>query len=291
MAQVREMPASEQNEILRDARKLAEEGDYERASQIAFRVLERAPNSALALHLLGYIYLMVDKQVMAYQFYRRALQVDSRHAEIWNNFGRAADELHLYDESESAFKRVLQIDPKYAAGWANLAVSLINQARYKEALVAAEKAIELDPEAKNGWINIGFASLALGDWQRGWHGYHMALGGKFRQPVCYGVGGELLYAEFSTPVGVLAVVTDPTLRVGDLEIDPVRHRATRGGQRIQLTAKEFALLSLLAERSGEVLSRTQIASLVWDIHFDSDSNVVEVAVRRAAEAAQSRQIS
>ena len=77
-----------------------------------------------------------------------------------------------------------------------------------------------------------------------------------------------------------AVVTDPTLRVGDLEIDPVRHRVTRGGQRIQLTAKEFALLSLLAERSGEVLSRTQIASLVWDIHFDSDSNVVEVAVRR-----------
>jgi two-component system copper resistance phosphate regulon response regulator CusR len=77
-----------------------------------------------------------------------------------------------------------------------------------------------------------------------------------------------------------AVATDPTLRVGDLEIDPVRHRATRGGQRIQLTAKEFALLSLLAERSGEVLSRTQIASLVWDIHFDSDSNVVEVAVRR-----------
>lgn len=73
---------------------------------------------------------------------------------------------------------------------------------------------------------------------------------------------------------------DPTVRVGDLEIDPVRHRATRGGQRIQLTAKEFSLLCLLAQRSGEVLSRTQIASLVWDIHFDSDSNVVEVAMRR-----------
>ena len=77
-----------------------------------------------------------------------------------------------------------------------------------------------------------------------------------------------------------SAVADPTVRVGDLEIDPVRHRATRGGQRIQLTAKEFALLSLLAQRSGEVLSRTQIASLVWDIHFDSDSNVVEVAMRR-----------
>jgi two-component system, OmpR family, copper resistance phosphate regulon response regulator CusR len=73
---------------------------------------------------------------------------------------------------------------------------------------------------------------------------------------------------------------DPVLRVADLEIDAVRHRATRGAQRIDLTAKEFALLTLLAQKSGEVLSRTQIASLVWDIHFDSDSNVVEVAMRR-----------
>ena len=73
---------------------------------------------------------------------------------------------------------------------------------------------------------------------------------------------------------------DQTLRVTDLEIVPIRHRATRTGQRIDLSAKEFALLSLLAQRTGEVLSRTQIASLVWDIHFDSDTNVVEVAVRR-----------
>ena len=76
------------------------------------------------------------------------------------------------------------------------------------------------------------------------------------------------------------VAADTGLRVGDLEIDPVRHRATREGQRIDLTAKEFALLTLLAQKAGEVLSRTQIASLVWDIHFDSDSNVVEVAIRR-----------
>jgi two-component system copper resistance phosphate regulon response regulator CusR len=70
------------------------------------------------------------------------------------------------------------------------------------------------------------------------------------------------------------------LRVADLEIDPVRHRATRAGQRIDLSAKEFALLTLLLQRTGEVLSRTQISSLVWDIHFDSDTNVVEVAIRR-----------
>lgn len=77
-----------------------------------------------------------------------------------------------------------------------------------------------------------------------------------------------------------AVAADPLLRVADLEIDPVRHRAVRAGQRIDLSAKEFALLTLLVQRSGQVLSRTQIASLVWDIHFDSDTNAVEVAIRR-----------
>lgn len=70
------------------------------------------------------------------------------------------------------------------------------------------------------------------------------------------------------------------LRLGDLELDPVRHRATRGGERIDLSAKEFALLSLLVQRTGQVLSRAQIATLVWDINFDSDTNVVDVAVRR-----------
>ncbi|MES2412960.1 MAG: heavy metal response regulator transcription factor [Pseudomonadota bacterium] len=75
-------------------------------------------------------------------------------------------------------------------------------------------------------------------------------------------------------------VADQVLKTADLEIDPIRHRATRGGLRIDLSAKEFALLTLLAKRTGEVLSRTQIASLVWDIHFESDTNVVEVAIRR-----------
>ena len=69
-------------------------------------------------------------------------------------------------------------------------------------------------------------------------------------------------------------------RFEDLEIDPVKHRATRAGHRIDLSAKEFALLVLLARKSGQVLSKTQIASMVWDMNFDSDTNVVEVAIRR-----------
>jgi two-component system, OmpR family, copper resistance phosphate regulon response regulator CusR len=71
-----------------------------------------------------------------------------------------------------------------------------------------------------------------------------------------------------------------TIRMADLEIDLLRQRATRGGHRLELTSKEFLLLSLLARRAGEVLSRTLIAEAVWDMNFDSDTNVVDVNVRR-----------
>ncbi|TRZ67433.1 MAG: response regulator [Rhodocyclaceae bacterium] len=70
------------------------------------------------------------------------------------------------------------------------------------------------------------------------------------------------------------------LRVADLELDLLRRRVARGGRRIDLTAKEFGLLELLMRRQGEVLPRSLIASQVWDMNFDSDTNVIEVAVRR-----------
>ena len=74
---------------------------------------------------------------------------------------------------------------------------------------------------------------------------------------------------------------EPTvLRIADLELDLLRRRAQRGDRRIDLTAKEFALLELLLRRQGEVLTRSLIASQVWDMNFDSDTNVIEVAMRR-----------
>ena len=74
---------------------------------------------------------------------------------------------------------------------------------------------------------------------------------------------------------------EPTvLRSADLELDLLRRRVSRGGQRLDLTAKEFALLQLFLQHEGEVLPRSLIASQVWDMNFDSDTNVIDVAVRR-----------
>lgn len=93
------------------------------------------------------------------------------------------------------------------------------------------------------------------------------------------------FAELLARVRSLArrgrVPLEPTLlQVADLELDLLRRRASRGGRRIDLTAKEFALLELFMRRPGEVLSRSLIASQVWDMNFDSDTNVIDVAVRR-----------
>jgi two-component system copper resistance phosphate regulon response regulator CusR len=73
---------------------------------------------------------------------------------------------------------------------------------------------------------------------------------------------------------------EEVLEIGDLRIDVPKRRVERGGLRITLTNKEFNLLHFFAQNQGQVLSRALIASRVWDMNFDSDTNVVDVAVRR-----------
>lgn len=76
------------------------------------------------------------------------------------------------------------------------------------------------------------------------------------------------------------VSEETILRIADVELDLIRHRASRSGKKISLTAKEFSLLELLMRRKGEALPRSLIASQVWDMNFSSDTNVIDVAVRR-----------
>jgi heavy metal response regulator len=80
--------------------------------------------------------------------------------------------------------------------------------------------------------------------------------------------------------GARTVAETTQFKVADLEVDTVRRKATRAGQRLDLSPKEFSLLALLLRRQGHVLSRTEIAEQVWDMNFDSETNVVEVAIRR-----------
>lgn len=76
------------------------------------------------------------------------------------------------------------------------------------------------------------------------------------------------------------VVEESVLQISTLQLDFLKHRVSRAGKRVELTQKEFLLLSLLMRRSGEVLSRTVLAEQVWDMNFDPETNVIDVAIRR-----------
>jgi two-component system, OmpR family, copper resistance phosphate regulon response regulator CusR len=92
------------------------------------------------------------------------------------------------------------------------------------------------------------------------------------------------FAEFLARVqgllGSAAHINPMLLEIAGLQLDLVRHRASRDGRRLDLTPKEFLLLSLLMRRSGEVLSRAVIADQVWEINFESNTNFVDVHIRR-----------
>ena len=92
------------------------------------------------------------------------------------------------------------------------------------------------------------------------------------------------FAELLARVRALLRRTTPRAvdvhRVADLLCDPRTRRVERGGRRIDLSPKEFALLQFLLEHAGEVVSRTLIADQVWDMHFESGTNVIDVQIRR-----------
>jgi two-component system, OmpR family, copper resistance phosphate regulon response regulator CusR len=77
-----------------------------------------------------------------------------------------------------------------------------------------------------------------------------------------------------------AAATERVWTLGDLTVDPGRRKVYRAGQRLDLSAQEFALLELLARNAGHTVTRTRIAEALWDLAFDGDPNLVDAAVRR-----------
>jgi hypothetical protein len=143
------------------------------------RLLDENPDDALALFLLGHVYAMAERFGLAANIFRRVVEMQPKKAVAWNNLGMSLHGIKSPGALD-AFTRAWQLDSKapYAA---NIASAHLEQCRWKDALKWAEKAIALDDSVKGAHITHGMASLALGDWRKGWAGFNRSLGGKFRK--------------------------------------------------------------------------------------------------------------
>lgn len=162
------------------------EDDPDEAARQASQLLDKNPDDSLALFLLGTIYNKAERFGLAYSMFLRVVDVKPERAEGWNNVGMVLEGLHQSGKAREAFQEALKRDPKCPNYPANIALTYLEQKDYKKALEWCERAFKLDPEHNGAKTTFGMASLALGDWAKGWPAFAYALGGKFRKEVVYG---------------------------------------------------------------------------------------------------------
>ncbi len=176
-----------------------------------------------------------------------------------------------------------------------------NAAAYlRKGLMENGFAVDIAPRANDGtaWTNQANYDLLVCDGVARTEGFQALMGGGSRPPVLFLASHESVAESASgnsltRPFGFSDFLTrirsilhfgpgsiQESLAVADLRIDLVRQRASRGGGRLDLTPKEFLLLSLLMRKTGNILSRAIIADQVWDINFESNTNFVDVHIRR-----------
>lgn len=115
------------------------------------------------------------------------MALDPRFHPAWNNLGMVLESTCRYGEARDAFQRAVKLDPRNAGYIGNVAMTYSDEERYPEARKWAKKALAIDPQHAGALGTIGFIDLMHGDWERGWRGFDLALGGKFRKRIDYGL--------------------------------------------------------------------------------------------------------
>lgn len=165
---------------------LIEADDYENAMPLIYTVLEEYPDDAATLHFLGYIWLMSERTVFAYQMFRRALQEQPGNKALWTSLGRACHELQMYEDAIKFFIKSAELDNNYYLAYSNMSATLVQLSQWDDAEKAARTALDCNPTDLNSQLNLAHCYLARGEWKEGWHEWNKSLGGKFRKELIYG---------------------------------------------------------------------------------------------------------
>ncbi len=181
-----ELQQDEYKERVRLASDLVQEkGREDEALKLCQSLLEEDPEDPIPLFLMGQLYSRAEKWGLAWQFYKRVLELSPSRAEPWSNLGMCAEGLSKHKLAIQNFSEAIKRAPDRPLYWANRGLSKQHLCDYDGAQRDLEKALELDPENHTARRTMAFTRLIQGDWENGWDGYQLLLGTSQRRECQY----------------------------------------------------------------------------------------------------------
>lgn len=177
----------ETSEIRRLAAHLIEAGREDQAAPLLNDLMCRDPDDPMALFMQGTIHSRAHRHGIAYQFFKRASELDGSKPQVWAHLGAAVEGIGDPLGARALFMRAHNMDPRHANYVASIALSYLHNGEQYSAIEWAQRALNLDPNHEGAQTTMGFAYLALGDWERGWNGFEVAHGGMYRMAQDYGL--------------------------------------------------------------------------------------------------------
>lgn len=165
---------------------LIEHDDFDNAIPLIYAVLENYPDDAPTIHFLGYIWLLSGKEALAYQMFKRAVELQPNNKALWTSLGRAYHEMDRPLEAINCFVKSAELDPNYTMAYSNMSATLVQLSDWSGAEKASTMALECSPTDLNAQLNLAHCYLAKGEWDKGWAEWNKSLGGKFRKEYVYG---------------------------------------------------------------------------------------------------------
>lgn len=161
------------------------DSDPDETNRLCIEALNEDRDNPKALFLMGVVMLRAEKWGLAYNLFKRVVDIEPKQAAAWNNIGMALESMTHYEEARKCFDLAINRDPGNLDYQGNVAMVAMQAGKYVEARALAKRVLAKDARHIGANVVLGMSSLALGNWREGWAGYDYSLGGKFRKEMQY----------------------------------------------------------------------------------------------------------
>ena len=175
------------NELRRLAARMIEADREDQALPLLNELLNRDPDDGMAIFMVGTIHSRAHRHGLAYQFFKRSSELSPDKPQVWAHLGAAVEGIGNPLEARRLFEKAHLMDPHHANYVASIALSYLHNGEHADAIRFAQRALSMEPGHTGATTTLGFAQLALGNWEEGWKGFEAAHGGMYRMAQDYGL--------------------------------------------------------------------------------------------------------